>query len=332
MLQLLRKIAFPFSLIYALVVHLRNFLYDVGFFISKSYNTPTICIGNLSVGGTGKTPMIEYLVRLLEGHKIAVLSRGYKRKSKGFLLASPETTMLDLGDEPFQIHKKFPRITVAVDADRRNGIEQLEKRVKPQVILLDDAFQHRRVKPKYSILLTTYSNLYVKDWYLPTGSLRDAKKEAKRADLIIVTKCPPNLDQEKRSRVLHGLRPKKHQTVLFGSLIYGKHFKGENDLTMEALGLNERKLALVTGIASPGPLVSHLTQMGLKFQHLSFGDHHYFTEEELEKFNNFDIVLTTEKDYMRLDGRVKQLYYLEVAHHFSEYDKQILQKSLLGQI
>ncbi|MEX0359782.1 MAG: tetraacyldisaccharide 4'-kinase, partial [Allomuricauda sp.] len=149
MLQFLRKIAFPFSLIYALIVHIRNYLFDWGVLRSISYKTPTVCVGNLSVGGTGKTPMIEYLIRTLSNHKIAVLSRGYKRKSKGFLLATPSSTVAELGDEPFQIHQKFPNISVAVDADRRNGIAQLEKMVQPDVILLDDAFQHRKVKPKF---------------------------------------------------------------------------------------------------------------------------------------------------------------------------------------
>ena len=185
MLQLLRKIAFPISLIYALVVHVRNFLFDTGVFSSKSYRIPTICVGNLSVGGTGKTPMTEYVLRILAERNTAVLSRGYKRKSDGFYLANAKSTVLELGDEPYQIHRKFPEVAVAVDADRRNGIEKLEKLVNPEVIVLDDAFQHRKVKPTFSILLTTYQNLYVDDWYLPTGSLRDAKKEAKRADLII---------------------------------------------------------------------------------------------------------------------------------------------------
>lgn len=332
MLQLLRKIAFPFSLIYALVVHLRNYLYDTGFFKSISYRTPTICIGNLSVGGTGKTPMIEYLVRLLEGYEVAVLSRGYKRKSKGFLLGGPESTVEGLGDEPFQLYKKFPQLVVAVDADRRNGIDQLEQLVGPEVILLDDAFQHRRVKPKYSILLTTYSNLYIDDRYLPTGNLRDSKKEARRADLIIVTKCPSNLDEKERSRIAQRINPEKHQTVLFGSLVYGKEFKGENGLTIDLLKLKEKKLALVTGIASPGPLVSHLTQLGLKFQHLTYGDHHNFSDEEIKQFDNYDLVLTTEKDYVRLQGRAGQLYYLEVAHSFSEHDRDMLLNRIKDQI
>ena len=164
-MQVLRKLLFPISIIYGLIVFLRNRCYDLGVLKSKTYATKTICVGNLSVGGTGKTPMIECLVRLLQdNYSIAILSRGYKRKSKGFLLSDDKTNVEDLGDEPFQLKSKFRGVHVAVDADRRNGISQLEIMVKPDVILLDDAFQHRKVKPDYSILLTAYNNLYVDDW------------------------------------------------------------------------------------------------------------------------------------------------------------------------
>ncbi|MGB5498951.1 MAG: tetraacyldisaccharide 4'-kinase, partial [Maribacter sp.] len=173
-MQLLRKIAFPISLIYALVVHIRNFLFDVGIFKSNSFHTPTICVGNLSVGGTGKTPMIEYLAEILkERNKVAILSRGYRRKTKGFVLATSDSKVEEIGDEPFQLYSKLSDITVAVDADRCNGIKKLQNIIAPDIILLDDAFQHRKVKPGLSILLTAYDNLYMNDWYLPTGDLRD---------------------------------------------------------------------------------------------------------------------------------------------------------------
>ena len=332
MLQLLRKIAFPFSLIYALVVFVRNFLYDVGFFRSTSYTTPTICVGNLSVGGTGKTPMIEYLVRLLKNRKIAVLSRGYKRKSKGFLLAGSGSTVEDLGDEPFQIHKKFPEITVAVDADRRNGIAKLESLVRPDIILLDDAFQHRKVKPKFSILLTAHNNLFVDDWYLPTGDLRDSKLEAKRADIIIVTKCPYQLSQEEKKKISESIKPNPNQLLLFCSLEYDNLVKNGSGKNLELTALKDKNIALVTGIANPKLLVSHLGAMGLKFQHFEYGDHHYFSEQEIVQFQNFEIVLTTEKDYVRLEGKVENLYYLEIAHRFDEKDSKLLEQMILEQI
>lgn len=330
MVQLLRKIAFPFSLVYALVVHVRNFLYNIGVFVSKTYSTPTICVGNLSVGGTGKTPMIEYLIRVLEGHKVAVLSRGYKRKSEGFLLADSNSSVLDLGDEPFQIHQKFPKVSVAVDADRRNGMVQLESRVEPQVVLLDDAFQHRRVKPKYSILLTAHDNLFVDDWYLPTGNLRDAKREYKRADMIIVTKCPEVLSKDERRTISKKLKPLPYQNVLFSTLTYDDQVKQKSGDGLALDTLKEKRLALVTGIASPGPLVKYLKTKGLLFEHVEFGDHHHFTDDEINTFKDFELILTTEKDYVRLEGRVQNLFYLEVGHSFDSEDRALLEKAVKG--
>src|SRR5690606_17191369 len=258
MLRLFRYLAFPISLIYALVVHIRNLLYDWGLLASHSPDTPTICVGNLSVGGTGKTPMIEYLVRMLDDHRLALLSRGYKRKSKGFVLADARSSVWDLGDEPYQLHRKFPELAVAVDGDRRRGIRELQRLVSPELILLDDAFQHRRVRPALSILLTAYDKLYVDDRYLPTGSLRDAKGEASRADLILVTKCPGPLSKGQREPVVKKLAPKNGQKVLFAHLEYGDKILDGTGGSLELGELRGREVALVTGIASPGPLVEHL--------------------------------------------------------------------------
>ncbi|MHA7832339.1 MAG: tetraacyldisaccharide 4'-kinase [Flagellimonas sp.] len=328
MLQLLHKIAFPVSLIYALVVNVRNFLFDVGVFSSKSYKIPTICVGNLSVGGTGKTPMTEYLLRILDNRNTAVLSRGYKRRSEGFYLANAKSTVLELGDEPYQIHQKFPEVTVAVDADRRNGIEKLKSLVNPDIIVLDDAFQHRRVKPTFSILLTTYPNLYVNDWYLPTGSLRDAKKESKRADLIIVTKCPESLQEKEKKEVVAKLRPKRHQKVLFASLKYHGFVTDGGQQKIPLSELIDKQVALVTGIASPEPLVRYLKSQEINCTHFEFGDHHHFTDKDIERFKGYEMVLTTEKDFVRLDGRVDKLYYLEIAHSFSETDAMVLKNAV----
>nr|WP_299388480.1 tetraacyldisaccharide 4'-kinase [Allomuricauda sp.] len=328
MLPFLRKIVFPFSLIYAVIIHIRNFLFDIGIFKSVSFQTPTICIGNLSVGGTGKTPMIEYLVRNMEVSNIAVLSRGYKRKSSGFVLAGPDSTVADLGDEPFQLHKKFPVLSVAVDADRRNGIQQLETLIKPDVILLDDAFQHRKVKATFNILLTSYQNLYPRDWYLPTGDLRDSKREARRANLIIVTKCPQGLTASEKAEIVQRLKPQSNQKVLFSSLGYAAAFKNAQGKMVDAKVLSKQHLALVTGIASPEPLVEHLKSLGMEFQHLAFGDHHNFTTGDIEKLKRFDAILTTEKDFVRLDGKLAELFYLEVAHTFGAEDGERLQEAL----
>ncbi|WP_127018381.1 tetraacyldisaccharide 4'-kinase [Flagellimonas beolgyonensis] len=328
MLQLLRKIAFPFSLLYALVVYVRNRLYDFGVFTSKSYTTPTICVGNVSVGGTGKTPMTEYLIRMLSDKRVAILSRGYKRKSNGFVLADWHSSVLDLGDEPFQLHRKFPEVAVAVDADRRNGIEQLESIINPDVIVLDDAFQHRKVKPTFSILLTAIDHLYVKDWYLPTGNLRDSKREARRADIIVVTKCPVLPTESERTELVNRLRPLAHQDVLFATLSYAETIKnGEGEeLPLQAIGA--KKVALVTGIASPKPLLDYLYSKGMVFDHFQFGDHHHFSDADIQRFSSFELILTTEKDFVRLHGKVNNLYYLEISHHFDPNDRTILENKL----
>lgn len=323
-MEVLRKILFPLSLVYALVVHIRNYLYDRGVLKSQSFGTPTICIGNLSVGGTGKTPMAELLVSLLQDdYEVALLSRGYRRKSSGFVLANSGSTVDELGDEPFQIHSKFPKITVAVDADRANGIRKLQDSRAPDVILLDDAFQHRKVAYGFSILLTTYGNLYSEDWYLPTGSLRDSKREANKAHLIIVTKCPRNLDEVGQGQILRKLNPQPKQRVLFSYLDYDEEAKGSSTpLFLDKF--RDKNLTLVTGIANPSPLTAYLKAAGLTFEHLRFKDHHHFSEKELLLLRKKEIILTTEKDYVRLKGKVENVYFLPIKHRFLDNGREIL--------
>ncbi|WP_419212331.1 tetraacyldisaccharide 4'-kinase [Maribacter sp. X9] len=327
-MQVLRKLLFPISLVYAMVVYLRNLFYDLGIFPSKSSTTPTICVGNLSVGGTGKTPMIELLVRLLkEDYKIAVLSRGYKRKSEGFVLAHSSTTVQELGDEPYQLKSKFPTIEVAVEANRRNGIVQLDYAVQPELILLDDAYQHRKVNPGFSILLTAYDQIYSDDWYLPTGNLRDSKAAAKRAQIIVVTKCPEDLDASSRIEMIKRLHPDENQKVLFSFLSYEPRLKGEG-IPLDISSLKDRKVTLVTGIANPAPLVDYLKMKELKFEHLKFSDHHFFTKKELETLKQKEFVLTTEKDYVRLKNDLVGLYYIEISHRFLENGLELLSSEL----
>lgn len=312
---LLRKILFPVSIIYGLVVYLRNRLYDWGIFPSKSYNTPIICIGNLSVGGTGKTPMTELLISLLQDkYKVAVLSRGYRRKSKDFVLATAGSTVNDLGDEPYQIHSKFKNIHVAVDTNRQNGIAILEKDIKPDVILLDDAFQHRRVKPALSILLTAFDNLYTSDWYLPTGNLRDSRREARRADILVVTKNPSDGLESEHAKIKHKLSPKPHQKTLFSYLDYDKNLKGTGPLK-DLDSLKDIEITLVTGIANPNALLHFLEEKGILYEHLSFKDHHNFSKQELETIRSKSNVLTTEKDYVRLKDDIV-CNYISIQHVF----------------
>jgi tetraacyldisaccharide 4'-kinase len=331
-MNFLRKILFPFSLIYWAVTAVRNFLYDKGIFTSYSFPVPVIAIGNLSTGGTGKTPQTEYLVRLLSGrYDVATLSRGYKRKSTGFVLANSYSTADILGDEPYQFHQKFPNIRVAVDADRKNGIQNLlSLSRRPEIILLDDAYQHRRVEAGFYILLTAYGDLYADDLILPAGNLREGRSGAKRADVILVTKCPPNLSQESQMAIREKLKAKPGQKVYFTCIDYDATVyseAGEKGLAE----IKDMPKILVAGIAKPKPFFDHI-QSGRDIA-LTFPDHHDFTEKELinikEQAQN-KLIITTEKDFMRLKGRLpkEKLFYLPIRSSFLEggddFNKTIL--------
>lgn len=313
-MKIIRIILFPIVPVYYVVTWIRNWLYDVGIKPSKSYDFPIICIGNLSTGGTGKTPMIEYLIRLLENDKsIATLSRGYKRKTEGFILADEHANTDTIGDEPFQFYRKFKSIKVAVDADRQNGIDQLMKIADhPDVILLDDAYQHRKVKAGFNILLTAYNNLYYKDVVLPTGNLREPRFGSKRADLIVVTKCKKDISEAEKNKIIKGLRLKSNQKAFFSHIDYATEvISVNNSLELQALP----KFTLVTGIANARPLVNYLTLMGLKFDHLEYKDHYNFRTSDIEMFTEKELILTTEKDYVRLienDSLKNNLYYLPI--------------------
>ena len=313
-MKLLRKILFPFTPLYYVVVFLRNKLYDWSFFKSTSYEFPLICVGNLSVGGTGKTPMVEYLVSFLQRkYKIATLSRGYGRVSKGFVIADLQSTAQDIGDEPFQLFKKFKDISVAVDADRLNGLDLLKKS-KPsiEVVLLDDAFQHRKVSAGFNILLTAYDQIYCHDYVLPTGNLREPKSGAKRAEAIVVTKSPESLSQEHKFNIIEQLNPESNQEVFFSSIYYSDVLISLTS-SRSVADLKAVRFTLVTGIANPAPLVTHLKSIGLDFNHLEFKDHHEFSKSELELIYSKSFVLTTEKDFSRLSSETQsQVYYLPI--------------------
>lgn len=334
-MKFLRKIAFPFSILYGLITSLRNYLYDVGLLKSAHFKTPTIVVGNLSVGGTGKTPQIEYLIDLLKNNFIiAVLSRGYKRKSKGFFIADEKVSAEIIGDEPFQIHLKFPEAIVCVHADRTNGITKLEELENPpKVILLDDAFQHRKVQGGFNILLTTYANLYVNDTMLPTGDLREKASGANRAQAIIVTKCPADISENEQKEITKKLHPKPNQQVFFTTITYDTQLKGDSKLDLNDLA--DFQILLVTGIANPTPLTDYLKNKKLNFKHLKYPDHHHFSLNELREINaayeslsaTNKIILTTEKDYVRIFGKLKNLHYISIKTtfitHQNEFDNLI---------
>lgn len=332
-MKILRYILFPFAILYGWITSVRNFLFDKGILKSTSFDVPVIAVGNLSVGGTGKTPQIEYLIRLLsDKYKIATLSRGYKRQSEGFVLGNSDSNAAILGDEPFQFFQKFPNIQVAVDANRTNGITQLLSQTnKPDLILLDDAYQHRKVKAGFYILLTSYDDLYADDFMLPTGNLRESRSGVKRANIVIVTKCPKDLSEERQEAIYAKLNVKCAQQVFFTFIDYDDqvYSKDENIAVKDIKG--ESKI-LLAGIAKPTPFFDYLKNE--KDECLTFPDHHHFSAADLESIQNKaenKKIITTEKDFVRLkdSALVKQLYYLPIKSTFinksQNFDATILE-------
>ncbi len=325
----IRKILKPISFLYGKVVKVRNKMYDNGAIKSTKFDISTIVVGNLSVGGTGKSPMIEYLIRLLKNdYKIAVLSRGYKRTTKGFQIANKKSTALEIGDEPLQFYKKFKGIIVAVDAKRVNGIKQLKSLENPpEIILLDDAFQHRKVRAGFNILLTSYNKLYVDDSMLPSGDLRENIVGAKRANIIIVTKCPNNLSETETFEITKKLNVALTQTVFFTKIDYDSKIKSKQQ-EIEIKTLVNYEVLLVTGIAKTKPLTEFLTSKNIKFKHLKYKDHYSFKKKDIVKiktdFNKFTskkkVILTTEKDFVRNFENVDfEVYYLSIKTKFLDF-------------
>ena len=312
---------FPVSLLYGTGVWLRNKLFDWNFYKERSFKLPIICIGNLTVGGTGKTPHTEYLIRLLQNHfQVAVLSRGYKRKSKGFHLASAQSTVNQLGDEPFQMKKKYPNIHMAVDANRCHGIEQICKNptsANTEVILLDDAFQHRYVKAGLNILLIDYNRPITEDQLLPYGQLREHESGKYRAHIVIVTKCPQSLTPMDFRVMTKRLNLFAFQQLYFSTLQYGNLYPLFSDGKKYPLNSihSSVHILLVTGIASPEKLKDDLSKYNQNIHSINFGDHHHFTLADMQNIeNSFDklpehkrMVITTEKDAVRLSAESSKL-------------------------
>ena len=345
------NILLPLSWIYGAAVRLRNALFDAGILKSQSFATPIISVGNITVGGTGKTPHVEYLVRLLKDRlHVAVLSRGYKRKSHGFLLATPTSTVSDLGDEPYQIKQKFPDISVAVDKKRTRGIERLTKdkdsETTVDVILLDDAFQHRYVKPGLNILLTDYHRLIINDKLLPAGRLRESVKSKERANIVIVTKCPTTLTPMDFRVLTHQLGLFPYQRLYFTTLVYDPIHplfltEGKESQTLEG-----QNVLLLTGIAAPQQLVNDLRPQVGTLHPLCFGDHHQFRKKDIRLINQAlealphpRLIVTTEKDGTRLadaEGLSSEarcsLYVLPVRVSFMQDGEQAFAEQITGYI
>lgn len=319
----------PFSLVYGGVIFLRNALYDMGFLPSRKTHIFSVVVGNLSVGGTGKTPHIEYLIDLLASKKIAVLSRGYKRKSKGFVLANENSSVSDLGDEPFQIFQKY-NIPVAVHKNRFLGIQILLEKI-PQIkcVLLDDGFQHRSLLPNLAMVLTSYDNLYIQDWLLPAGNLRDTRKQIRRAHIVIITKCPNDLSEVKKIEITKKLALKPYQKLFFSKIVYKNFVIDKNKNTLSLKKLAHYKVLLITGIAKSKPLQHFLKQQKINFSHIKYRDHHYFSDKDIKNIkkqyqkitNEKKIILTTEKDFVRLRERLPEIYYLQIKIAFFKNQK-----------
>ena len=304
----------PFSWLYGIGVRLRNQLFDIGMLKSRSFDVPVISVGNITVGGSGKTPHVEYLVKLLKDKtKVAVLSRGYKRKSKGFVLAKKDTPMSEIGDEPFQIKKKFPNIYVAVDKDRCHGIDKLTDNnvaKDTDVILLDDAYQHRYVKPGINILLVDYHRLIIYDKLLPAGRLREPKEGKSRADIVIVTKCPSDMKPMEFRVLIKAMNLRPYQNLYFTTLKYGnlKPLYCGDDMKLDSL-TKQHNVLLLTGIASPNQMILDLKPYTENILPMTFSDHHQFTQKDIRRLNEQfaempepKLIITTEKDATRLFG------------------------------
>lgn len=328
-LKSFRILLLPFALLYWLGISIRNWLYNKNIFHSATFGLPIICVGNLSVGGTGKSPMVEYLVESLKDNfRIATLSRGYKRKTKGYALANENTTALEIGDEPMQFHIKFPDVPVAVGERRIEAIPQLlHDRPETQAIILDDAFQHRSIRAGLNILLTECNNLFVNDFYMPTGDLRDLKSSYKRAEVIVVTKCKPDLSENDKTKIISEIKPRTSQKIFFTAIEYSDNY---HITSKKPSVLNEEtELLLVTGIANPEPLKKHLEKKCRAYQLMQFPDHHIFSIDDLNEIkSNFKkigagdkMILTTEKDAVRLVKFQNEitglpLYVIPVRHRF----------------
>nr|WP_059026630.1 tetraacyldisaccharide 4'-kinase [Gabonibacter massiliensis] len=331
-------VLWPLSILYGLGVSIRNRLFNLGLLESKEFDVPIICIGNITIGGTGKTPHTESIINVLQkDHRVACLSRGYKRKTSGYILATENSTADEIGDEPKQIKNKFPDITVAVDADRVRGVKKLQQLPNPpDIIILDDGFQHRYVKADINILLIDYNRPIYKDHLLPLGRLREHHSALERANYVIITKCPSNITPIEKRIIYKNLKLKAYQELLFTTMKYGEITP--LDGKSKYLKNNNSVVLCVTGIAQPGPYQEHLKTLFGQVSFLTFPDHHRFTNNDIQKiiqeFNKIDqpdkYIFTTEKDATRLvsyefpDEIRERMFYIPIEPEFLTSKDQLI--------
>ena len=317
------------SIVYDLITTLRNFLFDIGLINSIQYKIPTIGIGNISTGGTGKSMLVDYLIDLLKiKYNITTLSRGYNRDTSGFIQASSKSSAYEIGDEPYQFYSKHPEINVVVCEDRRKGMKLILNNLpNTQVSIWDDIFQHRYVKPGLMLLTTTFKYPYYEDEILPIGNLRENRNSSKRADLIIITKCPEDLSQKDQLAFIQKLNPNENQKVFFSTVSYKQNLKSDSS-SIQIDALKDDEFILVTGIADSSYLVKYLENKNLKFQHLKYADHYNFKKSSIDKILSVSRnkkIITTEKDYGRLKPKINKIdiYYIEVSIEFPDNINQI---------
>ncbi|MFC4209626.1 tetraacyldisaccharide 4'-kinase [Pedobacter lithocola] len=345
LINYLRLLLLPFSLIYGMAITLRKKLYDWGIMRSVKFDLPVICVGNLAVGGSGKTPTTEYLVKLLADYKIAILSRGYGRKTKGYILADATATAETVGDEPLQYYNKLKNITVAVCEDRADGINKLKE--THDLIILDDAFQHRAVRAGFNILLFEFRKLGTLQFLLPAGNLRDVFSSRKRADVLLVTKSPVPLLHVAQQASINELQPNSNQPVLHSYLKYGDLHHLNQSKVLPLKEIKDFEIFLITGIANPEPLIEELQKYSDNIHHEEFADHHTFSSAEILKFraafdkstNAEKIIITTEKDSQRLRAIELNdltanlpIYFLPVEVELFEEDKITFDELILNYV
>ncbi|MGC4129474.1 MAG: tetraacyldisaccharide 4'-kinase [Bergeyella sp.] len=327
---------YPFSLLYHLGTGIRNTAYSVGILKSTKFNTPIICIGNISVGGSGKSPMTMYLADFLSKHfKTGVLSRGYGRLTKGYGITNYESNYKTVGDEAMQLFERFKnRFVIGVCEDRVFGARKIISDMELDVLLLDDAYQHRAIRPGFNILMTDFNDPYFKDYLLPAGDLRESRAGAGRAQIIMVSKCPDTLTEETKQYYISRIRPQHNQKVFFSSIGYDE-FVYSKDKQLPDNNLAYYDILLITGIANPKPLTEHLSKYAQKVKHLKFRDHHNFSDadiqniiEEYRKLGEYKLILTTEKDYVRL----KTFDYLRDIVYYWPINVNIDKKEEFNQI
>ncbi len=347
-----RWLLFPFALLYGLVVSIRNRLFDYDILEAREFDIPVISVGNITVGGTGKTPHVEYLVALLKDHfNVVTLSRGYKRKTKGFLIADKDSTVQEIGDEPKQIKMKFPDVNVTVDKKRVNGIEHIISDSFPEkadVVVLDDAYQHRWVKPGINILLIDYNRPLSEDFLLPVGTLRERPFRKNRANIIIMAKSPEKIKPIEQRIILKRLKLFPYQSLYFSTFNYLEPKPiFENSVNNQRKITKKTSVLLITGIAYPKPLKEYIQTMCSRIEHIAFSDHHEYKQTDIESIKealadingNDKLILTTEKDAVRLvenqylsDELKLNLFYIPIAIQFLKEEDKVFNKQIIDYV